>query len=818
MQNKKFTFFKNVLKTQSRWKRILFRTLLIFGSACLIIGVFSFGLGVGLVAALTKDEKIRSKADFDRELENLSQTSTAFFRTTDGKNEKIGDMINPDDRQLITNLNQVSSYVTKAFISIEDNDFYDHSGVVPRSILRAAVQQVTGSDVTTGGSTLTQQLVKNNFLDYKDKSYKRKAVEIINALRLEKYYDKDNIFMKYMNSVYFGEGAHGKKMYGVNAAARGLFNKKANELNLAQAAYIAGMVQRPNAYNPFRGDEELSYGLKRMKLVLDKMLELDQITKAQYDEALKFDIKNSLAKPNMFVNGYDKYPFIITGVEDEAIEIMRELDQRNANAPKRPEKYYANKVRQGGFRFYTTIDKKMYEKMNEAGNSIHYPTRTYRGMKIKEQVGATLIDNKTGGILSFYAGKFDENEQNHALNALNQPGSSIKPLVVYGPGLNEGIISPNSTIIDEPIRKMGSSQVYRNADGQYRGAVTATTAIMKSLNIPAIKIFRKINQIKGDGTAFNYLKQINLPPDPRDGEALALGGATRGYTVRDMTAGFAMIPNNGLWNKGHLIDRIETSDGKVVFDFKRDRKPKQIFKPQAAYQLAKMMRKVVTSGTATVIGGSTSGYNIAGKTGTTSSEYDLWFIGFTPEVSMGVWSGYDYNKVGSNTLAKNAWIKLFHAAADANPKLIPKGTDFKDPGGSLDIKCFECNKKSSYTPGGDKKKKKKEREKKPAKEKKTEKQPDSSRSPDNSNDRGSNDRGGNDGNHHGNTGGDENNRNGGGDNHNGGIGGDRDGGGFLNGTNGGDRGGNNNQAHNDTPPSSNTFSPIGLAPDSRRES
>src|SRR5690606_30180033 len=141
--------------------------------------------------------------------------------------------------------------------------------------------------------------------------------------------------MKYMNSVFFGTGAHGKNMYGVNAAARGLFNKKLKDLHLAQAAYIAGMVQRPNAYNPFRGEEELKLGIKRMKLVLQKMLELKKITKQQYDEAINFDIKKSLAKPNMFVNGYEKYPFIITAVEREAVEILKELDQKNPNAVKR---------------------------------------------------------------------------------------------------------------------------------------------------------------------------------------------------------------------------------------------------------------------------------------------------------------------------------------------------------------------------------------------------------------------------------------------------------------------------------------------------
>ncbi|SHE70377.1 penicillin-binding protein [Seinonella peptonophila] len=739
MQKKKISFRKKTGGGQPIWKKILFRSLLVLLTAVLIISFASIGIGAGLVSALTKDEKIRTKTDFDKELENLSQTSTAFFRETNGKTEKVGEMINPDDRQLVTDLKQVSPYLLNAFLSIEDREFYDHHGVVPRSILRATLQQLTGSDVTTGGSTLTQQLVKTHFLDYKDKSYKRKAIEIINALRVERYYDKDDIFKKYLNSVFFGAGAHGKKMYGVNAAARGLFNKKSNDLNLAQAAYIAGMVQRPNAYNPFRGDEELKYGTDRMKLVLKKMLELGKISQAQYNEAIKFDIKSSLAKPNMFTNGFNKYPFIITAVENEAVKILKELDQKNPEAKERADSYYSNLVRQGGFRFFTTIDKNMYAKINEVGNSIHYPTREFRGMKIREQIGATIIENKTGGILAFYAGKFEENQQDHALEAENQPGSSIKPLVVYGPGLNEGVISPNSTIIDEPIKKAGSSDVYRNSDGKYRGGVTATEALKKSLNIPAIKIFRRIESLRGSGKPFSYLRQMDLPPHKKDGEALALGGATLGYTVRDMTAAFAMIANNGEWNKGHIISRIETSDGKVLYDFARDKKPKNILQPQAAYQLTKMLRQVVTGGTASVIGGSTGGYNIAGKTGTTSSEYDLWFVGFTPEVSMGVWSGYDYNKVGDHMLAKTAWIKLFQAAATASPSLIPKGSEFKDPGGSLNTQCFECGKKSTYSDeDSDKKSNKKYNKKSDRFKKKRPQTPDSTSA-------GSNGNGGNNG-------------------------------------------------------------------------
>lgn len=687
---------KSPLPKKLHIKKLMRQSLFVLLVIVMVVAVATAGIGAGIVSAYTKSEKLRTKEDFDKELEAMSQTSYAYFREDNGKTNQIGIMINPDDRQLVTNLKQVSPYLIDAFLSIEDKEFYDHSGIVPRSVLRAAFQQFTGSDVSTGGSTLTQQLVKTHFLDYKEKTLKRKAVEIVNAIRIEKYYNKPEIFMKYMNSVFFGAGAHGKNMYGVNAAARGIFNKKLTDLNLAQAAYIAGMVQRPNGYNPFRGEEELKYGLERMELVLKKMLEEQKITQQQYDEAAKFDLKQSLAKPNMFVNGYDKYPFIITAVEREAVKILKEKDQKDPKAPKKSDEYYTKLVRQGGLRIHTTIDQQMYEQVNEAGKSINYPTRHYKnGIKIKEQIGATIVDNKTGGILAFYAGNFDENEEDHALKSVNQPGSSIKPLVVFGPALNEGVISPSSTVIDEPIKKMGSSQVYRNADGNYRGPVSATEALKKSLNIPSIKILRKT----GVDKSFEYLKKMKLPPHEKDGEALALGGSTYGYTVADMTGAFAMIANYGKFNQAHVIDKIVTADGKEVFNFQKDKGTQEIFTPQVSYQLIKMLRQVVTGGTAaSSIGARTFGYNVAGKTGTTTSQFDLWFVGFTPEISLGVWSGYDYNYRGNQNLAKNAWSKIFKAAADTRPELIKKGSDFKDPGGSLQNKCFECNKKSKYQP------------------------------------------------------------------------------------------------------------------------
>ncbi|MBA4492834.1 transglycosylase domain-containing protein [Paenactinomyces guangxiensis] len=675
---------KSGSKKISKW---VLQGLFICFVIVLVVAVGTVGVGAGIVSAYAKDEKIRGEEDYQKELEGWSQTSYAYFRSPDGKKqpEKIGEMVSPEDRRLIRDLDEVSPYLVEAFLSVEDREFYQHKGINPQSLLRAAFQEFTGSEVSTGGSTITQQLVKRVLLTPKQ-TYERKALEIINAIRIEKFYSKEQIFVAYMNNVYFGVGAHNKHMYGVAAAARGLFNTDVKKLDLAQAAYIAGMVQRPNAYNPFEGEKQLKLGLERMKLVLDQMLVNKKITQQQYNEAIKFDIKGSLAKKSDFKNAFEKYPFIIRAVEREAAEILQEKDK---GKNKKSLDEYRKQVNQGGLHIYTTIDEELYNKMNKSVEGLYFPSKKIRGKKRTEQIGAVLIENKTGAVLSFYAGTdFDKNQQDHAFVATNQPGSAMKPLLGYGPALNEGIISPDSTIIDEPIQKADGSGTYKNSGGKYKnGPVTATHALKYSYNIPAVKIFRKVGIERG----FSYLEKMGMKHHPRDGEASVLGGLTNGYTVEQMTAAYAMIANQGKYNKPHLIEKIVDSQGNEIYNYHKENKPIQIFTPQTSYALTKMMEQVVRGGTGDVIGKATSGYNVAGKTGTTSNEWDLWFVGYTPEVSLGVWSGYDYNAKGSKYLAKNAWIKLFKAAAAANPKLIPRGSDYPNPGGGISTKCFECN-------------------------------------------------------------------------------------------------------------------------------
>ncbi|MCH5583552.1 penicillin-binding protein [Shimazuella sp. AN120528] len=701
----------NTKKKRSK-KKIILVTLYVIVTLVLVAAVAIFGVGSGIVSAYTKDEKIRTKKDYDEDLSGWSETSYAYFRdATTGQPKLIGAMHNEKDRVLVRKLSDVDQNLLNAILSTEDRQFYSHNGIVPSSILRAALQQVTGSEVTTGGSTLTQQLVKNEILGDRHKSFERKALEIVNALRLEKYYTKEEIFVSYLNSVYFGKGANGKHMYGVMAAARGLFNKDAKDLTLPEAAYIAGMCQRPNAYNPFSTNDEkkqkqnIKLGKKRMKLVLDNMVANGKITPQQRDEAAKYDITKSFAKPSDFKNAYVTYPFVISAIESEAIKDLQEMDKKYHpdEAKERSYKYYSDKVNVGGLKIYSTVDQALYDNMNKSVKNLDFPRRKINGKLIREQIGAVMVENKTGNVLSFFSGTdFDENQKDHAFDALNQPGSSMKPLLAYGPAINEGVISPNSIIVDEPIKKENSSIYYKNDGGNFHGAVTATKALQFSYNIPAIKVFRATeNKLGGKQKVFDYIRAIGMSPDKQDGESLVLGGATYGYTVEQMTGGYAMIANGGKFNKPHLISKIMDSQGNVIYDYAKENAPKQVFTPQTAYQLTGMLKQVVRNGTAEGFIGQISGYNIAGKTGTTSKQYDLWFVGYTPEVSMGVWSGYDYNKKGDHDLAKTAWVKLFKAAASTNPTLIPKGTDFQDPGGSSDEKCFECNRQSPDSSNSD---------------------------------------------------------------------------------------------------------------------
>jgi len=706
-------------------KMILRRTLTVLYVVFVVALVFTVGavgVAAGVVSAMVKNEKVRSRDDFKRDLDSLFQNSYAYFHTKNDQGQpiRIGTFRSDGEmRKLITSVNDVNQDLVDAFISIEDRDFYDHDGIVPRSLIRAAFQQLTRSDVTTGGSTITQQLVKNVILKDFDKDLERKAKEIVLAIRLDSMFEKNDILVYYMNSVYFGSGANKQNLYGVQAAAKGLFNKDPKELNLAQSAYIAGMVQRPNSLNPFGGEENLKRGRKRMELVLKAMKENGKITENEYQQALKFDIKGSLAKPEQFNDSYKHYPFIMYALEEEAAEILMEKDGLSIEELSKQGRYrstlieYVRKVRTRGYHVYSTVDKNMYDAVNQAATkNLRFHTRTYKGVKDHEQLGAVIMDNKSGAVLAFVSGTNDSNNKDHALDAVNQPGSSIKPLLVYGPALEEGFISPNTMVLDERIPRADGSGFYENANDKYAGPVSVRTALKYSYNIPAIKIFNRM----GHDTGFDYLRKLKIPPHPNDGESAAIGGATNGYTVEKMTAAFATFANQGKYNEPYLVEKIVDASGQVVYEHKNN--PETIFSPQTAYQVTDILRDVVKGGTAVYIGSRITGYDLAGKTGTTSDDRDLWFIGYTPQITIGVWGGYDYNfRMSHNDkFTKQAWVNIFKAAAEANPAYFNMSARFENPGGyGKQVSCLECDRIKKYK---DDEKKKEEQKKKEDEQKK----------------------------------------------------------------------------------------------------
>lgn len=678
-------------------------TVLKYTFLLLFIGIlFGGGAGVGYVASLVKDQPALSHDEMQERIFSNAETSFAYFNDK----ELIGHLRTEEDRRMVK-VGDVSPFLIKAIIATEDRYFYEHHGVNPNGLMRAATETLMGSPVQTGGSSLTQQLVKQTILT-PEVSLERKAKEIFLALRMERMFTKDQILEAYINKMYFGKNANGSNIYGVQTAAKGIFGVDAKNLNIAQAAYIAGMLQAPSRYIPFNPDG-LKAGKDRQKIVLDRMLENGFITAQQYQESLKYDIKEHL-KPADQVQAYSQYPYLMMEIENQAARMLLdqdikknpELSQKNISA----EEYQVmlddkrKEILTGGYHIYTTIDKNIYEMMTDiAENPKNFDSNrsyTVNGVKIKnalEQVGATLIDNKTGAVLGFIGGRdFEVSQLNHT-SSPRQPGSAMKPLAAYAPAFEKGLLQPGSVIDDSKIaleNGAGNPPFYpSNYDNRFHGLMTARVALEKSYNIPAIKAYLQV----GIPEALGYVKKMGVTtlvtpednPGRNDYQAKTgvIGGLTQGLTVEEITNAYSVFANQGLFLDSYLIQKITDSSQKSIYEHTAS--PQMVFSKQTAYLMTDMMRTVVKSGTASglkkYIG---NGRDVAGKTGTTNDDNDSWFVGYTPEVSLGVWIGYDI----PHSLPKakpprslQIWGKIMRNLFEMYPDQFPKNSKFDRPSG-----------------------------------------------------------------------------------------------------------------------------------------
>ena len=683
----------------------------------MLLGIFGGGIGLGYFASLTSNEEPLTQEQMSDAIGNLNLISS--FHYNDGT--KISD-VNSDELRIVKPLSEISQYVIDGIIATEDSSFYEHNGIVPKALLRAILQEaVSSGSGATGGSTLTQQLIKQQILT-NEVTFKRKANEILYALRLEKHFTKNQILEAYLNVSSFGRNHNGLNIAGIEEAAQGVFGVAAKDLTLPQAAYLVGMPQNPIIYTPYTNQatlkEDTSAGIKRMKFVLFSMYRENKITKEQYEEALAYDITKDFLPPKEISS--DRQSYLYQAVNREAIKVLiTKAAQKNKltydevrNDSELYNKYYdeaSRKLSSSGYKIISTIDQKVYDAMQKAianyGNQIG-PTYNTQYIdqntgEIKTQTesaqnGAVMIENKTGRILGFVAGRdFESNQVDHAFTTHRSPGSTIKPILVYAPAIENNLIYPASIVPDTKVSIPQGNGTYWQPTN-YGNTITnqfltVRYALFRSFNNPVIKIYQTMLQ-KGIN-AGEYLKKMGIKgitEDEYQNIALSIGGTRTGPTVLEQTSAFSTLANGGEHHDAYLIEKIEDSRGNIVYQ--HEDKKERVFSEATSYLTTNMLQDIANSTQFYNMKGNMGfSSDLAGKTGTSENEIDNWFVAYTPTVTLGSWIGYDnfYNAryaitAGDGygeptTRSQRQWTYLMKAAYEANPELIGKETTFKQP-------------------------------------------------------------------------------------------------------------------------------------------
>ena len=512
--------------------------------------------------------------------------------------------------------------LVNAIISIEDERFFEHSGIDIQRTSAAIINYLFNEkDSSFGGSSITQQLVKNLTSD-NETSIMRKVREWYRAFLLETKYTKEEILQIYANTIYLGENA-----YGVQVASKVYFDKPVTELNLAQSAILAAAIQSPEATNPYAGDTARERLLKRQKVVLNKMLELGKITNEEYDEAINTQI---VFKKSADINQTQSY-FVDAAIENVAKNISK---KQNISFEQAKKDIYTK-----GYKIYSTLDPKVQQVIdNTYSNTAIFYNDADGGFM---QSAMVVLDHKNGNVLGLIggAGKKEGNfVLNRATQSYRQPGSCMKPLGAYGPAFELGKLTPDSYVEDLPVNINGWSP--KNYYGYFNGYVTVRQAIAKSMNLPAVRTVQSIDL----NFAFNFAKELGLQSLQQEDKSiapLALGGLTKGVKPIEMANAYATIVNNGIYNEPKFYTRVVDKEGNLILE--ADYSTKKVMNENTANMLKSCLQDVVKWGTA--YGYINLGNNfVAGKTGNTDGDVDQWFCGFSDNYTIACWNGYDEPK------------------------------------------------------------------------------------------------------------------------------------------------------------------------------
>ena len=585
--------------------------------------------GKKLIAMESDAKKIVSKST----METFRQNETSIIYDANGN---IMSKLKGEKDVYYIKYSDIPQVAVDAITSIEDKNFFKHKGYDLKAIIRAGFAYIKNKGVITqGGSTITQQLARNIFLSFEE-SWQRKAREIFIAIELEKKYTKKEIMEFYLNNIYFANG-----YYGIQSASLGYFGKGVNSLSLSQITFLLSIPNSPTRYNPY---ENIEGTLARRDRILDQMVLDGKITEAQASKAKSEEIK--LKAPKV-----EKSSYALTFALDRAVKALMKSEGFNFrysfNSDEDRKAYNENynevysscqtRLYSGGYRIYTSIDPEKQKLLQDTVDSgLSVSSEKSKSGIYSLQGAAVTIDNSSGRVVAIVGGrsqKLKGSTLNRAYQSFRQPGSTIKPLIVYTPAFEQGY-TPESMVKDEKIE---GGPV--NADGVFSGNMTVLDALAKSKNTVAWKLFTEISPAIGIGKlldmGFSAIADTDYYP------SAALGGFTKGVNAVEMASAYAAIENGGEFREPTCIMKMTDSSGNdIVADgFYQKGTSKYIYDENACKMMITCMEAVMTKGTG--VGGKLATMPCAGKTGTTNDSKDLWFVGFTKYYTTSVWVGYD---------------------------------------------------------------------------------------------------------------------------------------------------------------------------------
>lgn len=549
------------------------------------------------------------------------------------KNNKLVTTLYMGQKREHVKFDDVPDQMKDAVLATEDNRFYDHGALDYKRLSGAVMKNFTGGFGSQGASTLTQQVVKRSFLTDK-KSIERKAQEAYLSYRLEQEYSKDEIFEMYLNKIYYSDG-----IYGSQTAAKYYFNKKLKDLNLAETAYLAGLPQVPNQYNIYDNPEAAE---KRKDTVLYLMERHGRITKKEMKEAQDTPIDKNLVKRTV-----EERNDAMTDTPDNEYASYINYVKQEITQNKAFKGQSLNDIMTSGLKIYTNMDKDVQKTLQESvDNGTFY--------KNKDQItGSSIVDTKTGKLVGISGGKDykDVVDRNQATD-VHPTGSSLKPILAYGPAIENMQYATNHKFQDESEYNINGS-IFKNYDGQGHGSVTMADALARSYNIPALKSWQETNQNAGEKAVKNFASKVNLNYKDEIGPSEVLGGSQSEFSPTQLASAFATMGNGGTYNEAKSIRKVVTQDDETI---KFSSESHKAMEDYTAYMLTEMLKGTFQA-YGSAYGYGINGVNVAAKTGTGTygdevyTEYqlpenaakDVWITGYTPQYTMSVWMGF--NKV-----------------------------------------------------------------------------------------------------------------------------------------------------------------------------